>query len=83
MIDSADASKLTYLYSRFANGIDFTDIEMCGDYVFASAESANNKLQGQLRVYKKHKRNGQGNLDLINTITGKCVEDYKAAGTEI
>lgn len=71
MIDVAEATKLKLLYSKFVAGLDFTDVEVCGDYVFVSADNDDNRLDGQLQVYKTHKKKGNVTMELLKSVPGE------------
>ncbi|BFZ12926.1 hypothetical protein BsWGS_15965 [Bradybaena similaris] len=68
VIDVGNANKLELLYSKFVPGLDLTDVEVCGDYVFVSADNDINRLDGQLLVYKTHKKQGNTTMQLLKSV---------------
>ena len=75
VIDMSDVTNMTVIYHTSLQGVEFTDVEFCGDYLFIAMSNLVDRENGMVKVYKKYNEI-RGDLELIHTITGKATPIY-------
>ena len=69
VIDLSDVTNMTLLHHTSIDGVDVTDVEYCGGYVFVSMDNKADKENGMVKVYRGYNESTH-QMELIHTITG-------------
>ena len=69
VIDISDATNMIVMYHTSVEGVDITDVEVCGEFVFVAMNNLVNKEKGTVKIYRGYNE-VTGELELIHTITG-------------
>ncbi|RUS69579.1 hypothetical protein EGW08_022663 [Elysia chlorotica] len=75
VLSARDAGNLQVEHTEYADGVDFTDVDVCGDHVFMTVQEPSNPKGNSLRIYKSYAKSVQDPLDLVDSYNTGSLPD--------